>query len=809
MGTYLGAVDLVTQNQLTIVARIGINPSDRLLGDVNPGQATITVNNSSVTARQVGPLMVAEFNVPKSLSLVDNMGGGQRFSTGPALTFYSNPLSGYASFNQQSGFNFGSLSLTATNFTSQLFNTPGTYSWTVPTGVTSISVAGIGGGGGGSQKSAGGSGGGGGLVSYSNSIAVTPGTTCTIVVGGGGATGGSYGLNGSSTYLLLPGTNIPIVIAQGGAGGDSIFWTSNSIGVSYFDVSGIITTQTAYDPAGGTISYSVSSGSLPSGASLNTSTGAISWVAQSVSTSTEYTFTLSASNGSQSITKPFTLKVLKFTLVMDYLLVGGGGGAGYDVGGGGGGGGVIVGASLPIVTSSTVVTITIGSGGGSNTDAAKQGNNGQPTVAAFSGTTGTSVYSGVFNGTSQYLTTPATANYNLYQTSFTIECWVYVTSFSQFNTIWALGTNGVATYTQAGIGTDGSINFQTNSGSWAWTGIYNSAPGVVVLNRWTHIAFVRDYAGGTLKMFANGQQQYTSTTYAEANGSGGTAFIGTYYGALYFFAGRISNFRLVNGVAVYTGNFVVPTPNLSTTQSSSSNIAAISGSQTVLLTLQNATFIDNSSNIVSITNVNAATTTAIVIPIPVVAFGGGGGGSHTASWNTTPLLYGSGLSGGSGGGGGTAGTNPGGASTQYSYSSFNGVGYGYAGGASWSSQWGGGGGGGAGGVGTAGTGGFVDGGAPYTSSISGSSANYAGGGYGNSDSGAVYVTGYNSSNVLQGYYGYGANGTGSPNGSSYNGNPGIAIIRYPGSIQYGSGGTTSTSGGYVIHTFTATGILTF
>jgi len=581
MGTYLSAVDLVTQNQLTIVAIYGVNPSDRMLGDVSPGQATITVNNSSITARQVGALVATEFNVTKSLNLSDNMGGGQRFSTGPALTFYSTPTAaGYANFNQQVGSNFGTLALTATNFSSQLFSTPGTYSWTVPAGVTSISVAGIGGGGGGSQKSAGGSGGGGGLISYSNSISVTPGTTCTIVVGAGGATGGTYGLNGSSTYLLLPGTNVPIVLAQGGAGGDSIFWTSGSIGVTSSDVSGVLTTQSAYDPVGGAITYSVSSGSLPTGASLNTSTGVISWTYQNISSDTEYTtFTLSATNGTQTITKPFTIKILKFTLTIDYLIVGGGGGAGFDVGGGGGAGGVVVGTAFSIAPGSTAIAFTIG-GGGTSAQSAVVGNNGNATTATFSGSTG---------------------------------------------------------------------------------------------------------AGA------------------------------------------------------------------------------------------------------------------------VVAPGGGGGGSHTGA-NNSPTL---GQSGGSGGGGGSQYGSSGGGSSQGSYPSFNGVGYGNSGGTSYTGQWGGGSGGGAGGAGVTGTGAYVTGGAPYTSSISGSSVNYAGGGYGNSDSGTVYVTGYNSSNVQQGYYGYGANGTGAPNNSSYNGNPGIAIVRYLGSTQFATGGTTSTSGGYFIHTFTSSGTLTF
>ena len=393
MGTYLGAIDLVTQNQLTIVARIGINPSDRLLGDVNPGLAIISVNNSSTTSRQVGSLVAAEFNVTKSLSVVDNM-GGKSFSPGPSINFYSTPSNGgYASFNQQVGTSFGSLSLTATNFSSQLFNTPGTYQWTVPAGVTSISVAGVGGGGGGSQKSAGGSGGGGGLVSYSNSIAVTPGTTCTIIVGSGGATGGTYGLNGSSTYLLLPGTNVPIVIAQGGAGGDSIYWLSSSIGGSFTDATGVLTTQVAYNPAGAAITYGVSAGSLPTGASLNSSTGVLSWVGQSLSSDTEYTpFTLSATSNGQTITKQFTLKMLKLVQIsLTYAVIAGGGpGGGYYYGGGGGAGGLLTnngGSAFIIGSGYGTYTITVGSGGAGGTGALSNGNNSSISGTGLSVTT--------------------------------------------------------------------------------------------------------------------------------------------------------------------------------------------------------------------------------------------------------------------------------------------------------------------------------------------------------------------------------------------------------------------------------------
>jgi hypothetical protein len=407
MGTYLGAIDLVTQNQVTIFARVGINPADRLVGDISPGNAQITVNNKSLGIKQVGTQISAEINVTKSV--VDTMGGKLFNPVETPLSFYSTPpATGYSSFNQQVGSNFGTLAVTATNFSSQLYNTPGVYSWTVPAGVTSISVAGIGGGGGGAQRSAGGAGGGGGLISYSNSISVTPGTTCTIVVGSGGATGGTYGENGSSTYMLLPGSNIPIVIAQGGAGGDRIYWTDSSQGVTYTDNTGTITTQAAYDPAGGTISYSISAGSLPTGASLNVNTGAISWVFQNLSVDTEYTpFTLAATNGPQTITKPFALKIKKRLIVnATYVVIAGGGpGGGYYYGGGGGAGGLLsnVGSTIALTPASTY-TVTVGSGGAGGTGALSNGNNSSIigtglSVTTLGGGRGGNVYTTVYNAT--------------------------------------------------------------------------------------------------------------------------------------------------------------------------------------------------------------------------------------------------------------------------------------------------------------------------------------------------------------------------------------------------------------------------
>lgn len=89
-----------------------------------------------------------------------------------------------------------------------LYNVPGTYSWTCPAGVNFVNALCIGGGGAGFVVSGGttggGSGGGGGGLGWANNIAVTPGSTYTIVVGAGGAvtTVGTAGTSGGNSYFI-------------------------------------------------------------------------------------------------------------------------------------------------------------------------------------------------------------------------------------------------------------------------------------------------------------------------------------------------------------------------------------------------------------------------------------------------------------------------------------------------------------------------------------------------------------------------------------------------------------------------------
>ena len=103
----------------------------------------------------------------------------------------------------------------------------------------------------------------------------------------------------------------------------------------------------------------------------------------------------------------------------------------------------------------------------------------------------------------------------------------------------------------------------------------------ISVNTWTHVAIVR--INGTLKVYVNGT---LSTSAADTNNylAINPLIIGTNntYN-LEFFSGYISNLRIVKGVGVYTGNFTVPTSELQSTQSASTNIQAITSGQVQLL----------------------------------------------------------------------------------------------------------------------------------------------------------------------------------------------------------------------------------
>jgi hypothetical protein len=138
--------------------------------------------------------------------------------------------------------------------------------------------------------------------------------------------------------------------------------------------------------------------------------------------------------------------------------------------------------------------------------------------------------------------------------------------------------------------------YVTSGGSLA-TSIYNIGDttfgGSIPLNQWTHIAMVR--SSNVITGYINGTAQATTTSTATTVGNTGGFGVGAGKDGSNKFTGYISNARVVNGVAVYTGNF---TP-------STTPLTAIAN--TNLLTSQSNRFIDNSTNAYTITTTGSPT----------------------------------------------------------------------------------------------------------------------------------------------------------------------------------------------------------
>lgn len=140
--------------------------------------------------------------------------------------------------------------------------------------------------------------------------------------------------------------------------------TSGSLGTFNEQVS-VSLSATATD-SDSTISYALASGStLPSGVSLNSSTGAITGTLPDISTDTTYSFIVNASDGLNIIPRTFSITSTA-QIIAETLVVAGGGGGGSNGnttgGGGGGAGGYLYSTSTAFIKGSSY-SLSVGLGG--------------------------------------------------------------------------------------------------------------------------------------------------------------------------------------------------------------------------------------------------------------------------------------------------------------------------------------------------------------------------------------------------------------------------------------------------------------
>ena len=241
------------------------------------------------------------------------------------------------------------------------------------------------------------------------------------------------------------------------------------------------------------------------------------------------------------------------------------------------------GASAPRAPFNYVTALLTGNGtnGGNNNTfidtstisatITRNGNSTQGLFTPFSQPTGywSNYQSNVSSDYINFTTSPGT----LFQFAgdFTVETWVYLATAASGSSIWVTN-DGSANYFALNLNT-ANFNIYLNS-----SGSDNTIPHGLTIGQWAHVAMVR--SGSTITLYTNGVVKGTLTNsstlgYASPsiarNGGGGS---NSWY---------LSNLRIVKS-AVYTSAFTPPTSPLT-------NIA-----NTSLLTCQNYSFKDNSSN---------------------------------------------------------------------------------------------------------------------------------------------------------------------------------------------------------------------
>lgn len=225
--------------------------------------------------------------------------------------------------------------------------------------------------------------------------------------------------------------------------------------------------------------------------------------------------------------------------------------------------------------------------------------------------------SALLNGTSQYLTAPIGSS-TFGSGDFTAECWFYRTSAVAGTLVSNATGNADNNYWAFSVSATGTITLGIRDGAAATVSVTGSI--TTSINTWVHAAVVRQ--SGVCSLYVNGVFDNSATITKTITAR--TTLIGSfqYTGFVDYFPGYITNVRTVTGVAVYTGNFTVPTAPLLPTQSSGTNISAITGSQTsLLLSTPSSSFLtDYSNNNFTVTNTGTATAN-ILSPFAVTSPG--------------------------------------------------------------------------------------------------------------------------------------------------------------------------------------------
>jgi hypothetical protein len=338
-------------------------------------------------------------------------------------------------------------------------------------------------------------------------------------------------------------------------------------------------TVNAYDPDGGSVTYSLTSGSVPSGLSFVSANATITGTPDEVFSNTTSTFTLTVTDpGSDANARTFNLTV------------------------------------TPIIDTQFANTVLLLKTSGNTAIKDASSDDRSLTVVADTHALNFSPFNTSWSNFFDSSTTtgfsfPQHADYSLGTGDFTVEAFIYISETNSNGNypiaIYGWGPQGgsPASYASWHIHIDSLTTLRWYRFDGGTETVY-SFGSTFAQRTWYHVAITR--SGTSIRAFVNGAQigttQTSSTSYNLVNGSsGGTdlLYVGKVGGGgAETFPGYISNFRVVKGTAVYTAN----------TSPITSPLTAISG--TALLTCQSNRIKDSSNNNATATYIGSPKVTA-------------------------------------------------------------------------------------------------------------------------------------------------------------------------------------------------------
>lgn len=145
-------------------------------------------------------------------------------------------------------------------------------------------------------------------------------------------------------------------------------------------------------------------------------------------------------------------------------------------------------------------------------------------------------------------------NVNTPNTSFTVECWVYLTTTSGDPYLVTANSSGNSPRWAMQI-QNGHVAFYSGG-----SGAPPQGTAIVPTNQWVHLAVCYDSASGVLRTFVGGVQDYSGTGAVNTATTPMRLELGAaYFNNSNFANGYIDEVRITKGVARYLANFTPPT----------------------------------------------------------------------------------------------------------------------------------------------------------------------------------------------------------------------------------------------------------